>query len=110
MDLVTSSSRTEAFPLAIGEAMSCGTPCVVTDVGDSGALVSDTGSVVPPQDAAALASAWGKFFESGRDYRDQCGRAARSRIQQLFSLKRTVERYERLYMQAVAGTRAAIPA
>src|SRR5206468_2077576 len=35
MDIVTSSSMSEAFPLAIGEAMACNVPCVVTDVGDS---------------------------------------------------------------------------
>ncbi|MBK8119756.1 MAG: hypothetical protein IPK39_11660 [Sulfuritalea sp.] len=32
--------------------MSCGVPCVVTDVGDSASVVAGTGRVVPPADPA----------------------------------------------------------
>src|SRR5690349_5492529 len=35
LDIAANSSLSEAFPLAVGEAMACGIPCVVTKVGDS---------------------------------------------------------------------------
>jgi glycosyltransferase involved in cell wall biosynthesis len=37
--------------------MACGVPCAVTDVGDAAGLVAETGLVVPPGDAQALADA-----------------------------------------------------
>jgi glycosyltransferase involved in cell wall biosynthesis len=47
----------EGFSNAVGEAMACGLRCVVTDVGDSAAIVGDCGLVVPPANASALADA-----------------------------------------------------
>jgi glycosyltransferase involved in cell wall biosynthesis len=101
MDIVVSSSRTEAFPLAIGESMACGVPCVVTDVGDSALLVGATGFTVPAGDSAALASGIEKLLAGGQVLRNEMGAAARRRIQQQFSLDSVVTRYQELYTRAM---------
>ncbi|MSU02127.1 glycosyltransferase [Tissierella pigra] len=49
-DIYVSSSLGESFSNAIGEAMACEMPCVVTDVGDSKLMVGDTGKVVQAGD------------------------------------------------------------
>lgn len=95
--LSLSSAFGEAFPLVVGEAMACGVPCTVTDVGDSAFIVGNTGKVVPPKDAQALAKAWQELIDIGVQAREKLGKAARERIIASFSLESVVSRYENLY-------------
>lgn len=57
VDAIVIPSRAEALPVILTEAARFGTPAVVTDVGDLGALARQyrTAIVVAPGDAAALA-------------------------------------------------------
>ena len=98
----TTSAYGEAFPNVIGEAMSCAVPCVVTDVGDSAWIVSDTGKVVPPKNPEALAQAWQELIDLGADGREALGKAARTRIIESFSLDAIVSQYEALYESVIA--------
>ena len=56
--LVTLSSRSEAFPTVLCQAMACAVPCVATNVGDNSDILADAGIAVPAGDPAALAEAW----------------------------------------------------
>ncbi len=110
MDIATTASLSgEAFPLVIGEAMACGTPCVVTDVGDSALIVGETGIVVPPGDPGVLAEAWRRLIEAGPVERRRLGLAARRRVQLYFALPAIVERYQTIYAQLAAGALRGAP-
>jgi glycosyltransferase involved in cell wall biosynthesis len=98
LDIASSASAYgEAFPMILGEAMACGVPCVVTDVGDSGWIVSNTGRVVPPKNPEALARAWKELIELDSETREAISKAARDRIVKSFSLETVVTEYENLY-------------
>jgi len=87
MDIATTASLGgEAFPLVIGEAMACGAPCVVTDVGDCALIVGETGTVVAPGDPEALARGMAESHRSRPRVRHRLGIAARRRVQQHFAL------------------------
>ncbi len=99
---VMASAYGEAFPLVIGEAMSAGVPCAVTDVGDSAMMVAETGRVAPPRDAPALADAISALLALAPGERRALGAAARERIGESFSLPAVAARYQALY-EGLAG-------
>jgi glycosyltransferase involved in cell wall biosynthesis len=96
-----SSAVNEGWPNVIGEAMACGVPCAVTDVGESRQIVGETGRVVPIRDPSALAAAWRDLIDLGSSGREALGRAARRRIEQHYGLAMTVRRYQTLYEDLV---------
>jgi glycosyltransferase involved in cell wall biosynthesis len=93
LDINTCCSMSEGFPNGVAEAMACGIPCAVTDVGDCALLVGETGIVVPPADPEALAGAWKSLI--AQDFRTM-GRQARKRIVGEFAMARLVERTEQV--------------
>jgi glycosyltransferase involved in cell wall biosynthesis len=108
LDVLASSSYAEGFSIVVGEAMSSGVPCVVTDVGDSAWLVGDTGRVVPPKDADRLAEAFAELAALPSHLRHELGAKARERVQTLFSLPAVVAQYEALYDSVPLPTSAAL--
>ena len=80
LDCFVLSSDYEAFPVAIVEALACGTPQVATDVGGTReAVTADTGVLVPPGDPVALAEAIVEVANlGGRDAASRARHAAHS--------------------------------
>jgi glycosyltransferase involved in cell wall biosynthesis len=79
--------------------MSCGVPCVATDVGDSALMIGEAGRIVPPSDPAALAGGWQQLLEMGSAQREKLGQRARQRVQEFFDLGAVTRRYEALYSE-----------
>lgn len=102
LDIATCASYSESSPHVVGEAMACGVPCVVTDVGDAAVMVADTGLVVPPRDAAAMAAAWRKLLALPQTERRELGLRARTRIEEHYSLEQIVARYAAAWEQATS--------
>jgi glycosyltransferase involved in cell wall biosynthesis len=96
-DLYVSSSRAEAFSNSIGEAMSFGLPCVVTDVGDSGFIVGDSRWVVPSEDPESLATAISRMLNLPVPERQRVGQALRHRVEGHFSIDKIAGEYQLLY-------------
>lgn len=94
LDVHVLPSRAEAFPNVVAEAMACGTPCVVTDVGDAARIVGGTGWVVPAARPGDLAQAMGAALAAVAERgRAGAGAAGRLRIQAEFGLDRMVQAY-----------------
>ena len=93
---ILSSSYGEGFPNVVAESMACGTPCVVTDVGDSGLVVGKTGWIVPPKNPVKLARAIeNALYEKGSNKWNKRCNKARLRIMQNFSIGNMIKLYDK---------------
>jgi len=93
----SSSAFGEGFSNALGEAMSCGLPCVATDIGDSSLILGDLGKIVPPRDPAALAAGWREILALDPATEDSLRNKCRERIVGNFSVPAMVKATEQIY-------------
>jgi glycosyltransferase involved in cell wall biosynthesis len=82
----------DIFPTVIAEAMATGKPVVSTTVAGIPELVAnrETGLLAPPYDARAFADAMEQFARD-ENLRADFGRASRLRIEQKFTIEKTIE-------------------
>ena len=102
--LLALSSRTEALPNVVLEAMAAGLPVAATAVGGVPELVAParTGWLAAPGDAPGLAAVMSRLLSDP----EQCrafGRAGRERALRDFSLKTMAQRYEGVLDRLLAG-------
>lgn len=102
LDVFVLSSYTEGFPNVVGEAMACGVPCIVTNVGDAARIVGNTGTVIPPRNVESLINALEEHLSLGSELRERLGSQARQRILNHYSLDAIANHYVSLYKQVVA--------
>lgn len=100
LDIFSLTSKTEGFPNTLGEAMSCGVPCVATDVGDAKWIVGPYGRIVPDSDPAAVANAWLQLISAGSAQRKALGLAARNHVTRNFSIESIAAQYAALYEES----------
>lgn len=102
LDVLASSSHGEAFPNVLGEAMACGVPCAVTDVGDSADIVGSTGRVVPAGDMQGLAREVLALLQLPPAQRAALGQQARQRVQDHYEIGHVTRLYEACYERVLA--------
>lgn len=90
----------EGLPVTLVEAMAAGAPIVASRVSGIPEAVVDgeTGVLVPPEDAAALATALERLL-SDRELAAAMGRAGRERYERLFAIDVIADRYMQVYEQ-----------
>lgn len=99
LDCVVNCSDSEGLSNVLAEAMACGTPVIATDVGHSRQLAGAHGTIIPPDDAAALQAAIERAGPEGA-----AGREARHRyIAGNYGLARLLDETERVLNGAVGG-------
>jgi glycosyltransferase involved in cell wall biosynthesis len=96
--LASTSSFGEAFPNVLGEAMACGVPCVVTDVGDSAEIVGACGRVVNAGDMGSLAREMVTLLKLPAESRAALGHHARERVRERYEIGAVARRYEDFYL------------
>ena len=93
----------EACPRTIIEAMAVGKPVIATPLGGSKELVTpETGILVPPEDASAVADAIATLA-SDQERLAAMGNAARNRAVQLFSSEKNTALTEIVYTELLAA-------
>ena len=97
---VLSSRYGEGFPNVVAESMACGTPCIVTDVGDSAFVVGKTGWVVPPKNSTRLAKVIEKVLneKNTSKWNKRCNKA-QLRIKKKFSISKMIKLYNDVWIK-----------
>jgi glycosyltransferase involved in cell wall biosynthesis len=109
LDIDASTSYGEGFPNTVAEAMACGRPCVVTDVGDSALIVGACGLVVetgnPSAFAAAIESMGEMLMQPGAA--DVMHKSVRVRIEESYALESLLRNSEAAFLDVVNARRSA---
>lgn len=99
--LISCSFATEAFSNVLGEAMSCGVPCVATDVGDARRILPNLDDVVAAGDIDLLAARVHHYLSLDQKNRAEMAKQVRHYVSENFSIECIAQQYRQAY-QALA--------
>lgn len=104
-DALTLPSRSEAFGLALCEAMACGLPCIGTTVGGIPDFVTDgeNGLLVAPGDSEALRDAIWRLYSEEKMAHD-LAESARVTVQEGFSMQAVAEAHVRTFADVLENS------
>jgi glycosyltransferase involved in cell wall biosynthesis len=105
--LLLTTEPPESFGIVLIEAMACGLPTIATEYPGVRAVVDEgeTGILVPPGDAGAVAAAIRRLVEAGPSGRAAMGAAGRDKAERLWSWPRLLDRMDQAYAEAIASRR-----
>jgi rhamnosyl/mannosyltransferase len=102
--VLPSTNHAEAFGIVLVEAMACGLPLITTELGTGTSFVNQheqTGLVVPPNDALAMATAINRLL-GDETLRQSMAAAALARAQNVFSQATMAKRMLELYQEVLS--------
>jgi colanic acid/amylovoran biosynthesis glycosyltransferase len=103
--IITPSGKMEGIPVSLMEALACALPVVASDLSGIPELVrpGETGTLVPPANAAALAEALASVYAAPQAA-VRLGEAGRALVHREFELQANVGQLAALLNRALAGS------
>jgi len=100
LDIHVLPSKNEAFGNVIIEAMSCGTPCISTDVGDARHIIGGTGWIVDRQNPSMMSNAIVDAISlmDDQERRNIRKSISRARVKDEFSIQTMISAYRAVWM------------
>ncbi len=108
VDLYVHASVLEPLGIAVLEAMAAGRCVVATEVGGVPEIIQDgqTGFLVPPKNAAALANAI-RYARENTEQTTKIAKAGRERVEQAFDIQTIVKKYQEVYKASIIQNKTA---
>ncbi|HON45061.1 MAG TPA: glycosyltransferase, partial [Planctomycetota bacterium] len=89
-------SKSESYPLTIGEVMGLHKPIISTNVGGIPEIVENLGMLVPAGDVSALKNAMQSMLDMGKEKQQEMGENLHQRLLENFTVQKFQEGYRNL--------------
>jgi glycosyltransferase involved in cell wall biosynthesis len=101
MDIFCLSSKSEAFPNVLVEAMAMELPCIATNVGDVSKILENENFIVPKQNSIELSKALGELCSLTSENRSLIGNHNSRLVRKKYSVRSICTSYLEEYEKCV---------